>query len=269
MRKVVYTAAAVLLLLAGCGERGPAAQPGPTQTPSGPSAPASPAPEASPSPALTLADFPVDDTHDAFAVDTGGSLGELLVALEWDDEGELFPDAPFTLRFTVWDPLEPDQPLQTLTMEDCYEFGPFGQVVDANFDGYMDFGYPYSLGASNAYYWFWLWDEEQGQFVEAPELADLSRPWFDAETQTVSSSTHSSAVSSGQGFYRWEEGELVLIRSVAIDGPAEDGSLVLTVKDRAGGVLTQVYHESFMPEEEELIFDEAARWSDLDYHGGE
>ena len=45
----------------------------------------------------------VDDTHDAFLVDTGGELGTLLVTAELDEETPT-EDCRATIQFTVWDP---------------------------------------------------------------------------------------------------------------------------------------------------------------------
>ena len=75
-RACAALAAALLLALAGCGEPGgQAAPPEPSPVPSGPvSAP----PEAL-TPEELLAQQPIDDTHDAFLVPTGGRLGTLLV----------------------------------------------------------------------------------------------------------------------------------------------------------------------------------------------
>lgn len=45
----------------------------------------------------------VDDTHDAFLVDTGGELGTLLVTAELDEETPT-EVCRATIQFTVWDP---------------------------------------------------------------------------------------------------------------------------------------------------------------------
>ena len=59
-----------------------------------------------------LEEQPIDDTHDAFLVDTGGELGSLLVtaelAMEYKDE---FGTRDIT--FSVWNPADMEQPIQT------------------------------------------------------------------------------------------------------------------------------------------------------------
>ena len=70
----------------------------------------------------------IDDTHDAFLVDTGGRLGTLLVTVEQYQDGyERYG------LFEVWDPHNMAQPIQR-------EIKPLDLVgshltEDANFDG--------------------------------------------------------------------------------------------------------------------------------------
>ena len=253
-RNIMITAALLsVLLLAGCtsGEPTPGiTDPAPAQTEETPAAPAAP------TPGLTIDDFIVDDTHDAFLVDTGGSLGRLWVMVDKVEEG---------LEFSVWNAENRTKPCQTFTTEG-FDMSHFSLVADANFDGYPDFGYACSVGAANNYYQFWLWDEEQGLFVEAPELADVCSPQFDEETQTISAYTHKSAMSGVTSLYRWEDGKLVCIRQIDIRYPSEDGIQELVVSERIDGTLTEVYRTSFSWDTD-AIFKEAERWQDLGYHG--
>ena len=87
-----------------------------------------------------LEEQPIDDTHDAFLVDTGGELGSLLVtaelAMEYKDE---FGTRDIT--FSVWNPADMEQPIQTFSEEFMMGVAPeFHHVVDVNFDGFQDFG---------------------------------------------------------------------------------------------------------------------------------
>ena len=92
------------------------------------------------SPQQILEEQVIDDTHDAFLVDTGGELGALLVTAEQE-----FGSRDIT--FTVWNPAEMEQPIQTFSEEFMMGVAPeFHHVVDADFDGFQDFGYLFYLG---------------------------------------------------------------------------------------------------------------------------
>lgn len=137
------------------------------------------------SPQQLLAEQPIDDAHDAFLVDTGGRLGTLLVTAEltaaYKDE---FGTQDIT--FAVWDPADPAQPLQTFTEEVMLGIAPeYHQVVDANFDGFLDFGYLFHAGNQPCYYHFWLWNEQQREFTYCAPMVEISAPAFDEERQLV------------------------------------------------------------------------------------
>ena len=83
-----------------------------------------------------LEEQPIDDTHDAFLVDTGGRLGTLLVTAELGTEPEEFD---VSMRLVVWNPVDMSQPLQTIETKTAVFH--WSDVVDANFDGYQEFGY--------------------------------------------------------------------------------------------------------------------------------
>ena len=72
----------------------------------------------------------IDDTHDAFLVDTGGKLGILLVTAELDEKTST-EVCRATIQFTVWNPYSMDEPLQTLTA-DTNIFLDWN-IIDANF----------------------------------------------------------------------------------------------------------------------------------------
>lgn len=201
-----FIATLAALCLAGCAPMQPP-EPSSTITPT-----AAPVPSPSPSPAPTpseaateLWDFPVDDTHDAFEVDTGGKLGTVLVTVE---RGEDELDGLYPCTFSVWDANDLTTPLQTFEQDStiCWH-----DLIDANFDGYMDFCYTYYHGAANATFGLYLWDEEQKQFRFAEEFFGTGL-WADEETETLRSYTRLSAFASGEQNYRWEDGELVCFR---------------------------------------------------------
>lgn len=116
------------------------------------------------SPQQILDEQAIDDTHDAFLVDTGGKLGTLLVTAELAMESK----SEFRIRditFTIWNPAEMEQPIQTFTEELMMGVAPeFHRVVDANFDGFQDSGYLFYLGNQPNYCHYWLRDKEYGQF---------------------------------------------------------------------------------------------------------
>lgn len=130
---------AVLVLLGGCHR---AAAPTVTSAPT-----ATPTPTPAPSEEPTeLWGFPIDDTHDAFEVDTGGKLGTVLVTVEQGEEntGE-FGGYHYTL--SVWSRDDLTAPIQRLE-ETGTSLGDI-DVIDANFDGYTDFLYTWNWMAVN------------------------------------------------------------------------------------------------------------------------
>ena len=52
-----------------------------------------------------LEEQPIDDTHDAFLVDTGGMYGILLVTVEIDPQNT-FDDVDMLLHYNIWNPKE-------------------------------------------------------------------------------------------------------------------------------------------------------------------
>ena len=218
------------------------------------------------SPQQILDEQVIDDTHDAFLVDTGGELGTLLVTAEQE-----FGSRDIT--FTVWNPAEMEQPIQTFTEEFMMGVAPeLHHVVDANFDGFQDFGYLFYLGNQPNYCHYWLWDEGHGQFKYCAPLAEISQAEFDPERQVVTGWARSSGAGDGiTTFHRWEDGELVCVRRIKSYSPWEEAATV-SVEDRINGELQQVYCEEFPwpgdePEGREAWRQVEYLWCDLDYHG--
>ena len=114
------------------------------------------------------------------------------------------------ITFTVWNPAEMEQPIQTFTEEFMLGVAPeFHDVVDANFDGFQDFGYLFHAGNQPNDWRYWLWDEEQAQFMYYAPLIEVSQPVFDAERQIVTGYARGSAAGGDHSFYRWVDGELI------------------------------------------------------------
>lgn len=197
-------------------------------------------------------------------------VGDFWVTMERGEAGAEAPNE--TAYLTVWDPEDLSTPLQTIdqTIED-YAFGNV-QVVDADFDGDLDFGSMYFMGNQPTYYDFWLWDEGQGRFVEEPVLSEISSPQFDAAAQIVSGYARGGwAGAAGEDtFYRWIDGSLTLIRRVESSvEPAEAGgkeTVVLTVEELVEGTMTEVFRQGY-PLEEGGWWDVREKWCDLDDQG--
>lgn len=277
-------AAALMLLLSACGggQSGQSALPEPSTAPSAAvSAPLedSPAPGSSgpaqPTPEELLAQQPIDDTHDAFLVDTGGELGTLLVTVELGERDPETWDLP--LSFAVWNPEDMNRPVQEMEKWTMDVF-QWHAELDANFDGFGDFSYTYAMGNQPSYGYLWIWDEEAAQFVEVPEYAQISCPRLNPETGIIDGFARYSGASDGlTTFYRWEDGELVCIRRIEVwwepgeEFRTEEEITVfpmhIKVEDRIDGELTQVYAKVLPPEESYLA--EREKWENLDYHGEE
>ena len=177
------------------------------------------------------------------------------------------------ITFTVWNPAEMEQPIQTFTEEFMMGVAPeFHYVVDANFDGFQDFGYLFHAGNQPNYWRYWLWDEEQAQFIYYAPLIEISQPGFDAERQVITGWARSSGAGDGiTTFHRWGDGELVCVRRIESYSPWAELTTV-TVEDWIDGKLQQVYYEEFPwpgdePEGREAWWQAAYAWHDLDYHG--
>ena len=205
---------------------------------------------------------PVDDTHDAFLVSTGGRLGTLLVTAELAKEHKDEFGAR-DITFSVWNPVEMEQPIQTFSEEFMMGIAPeFHNVVDADFDGFQDFGYLFHAGNQPNYWRYWLWDEEQAQFIYYAPLGSVSSPGFDADRQIVTGWARSWAAGGTHSFYRWMDGELVLVREIDIDF-----TKMIVVKDLMDGHMAEVCREEWEEKDEGDVVDILRKWYDLDYCG--
>lgn len=232
-----------------------------------------------PSPEELLARQPVDDTHDAFLVDTGGKLGTLLVTAEKGEQDRDTEFGDYHTTLSVWNPGDMDAPLQTMAV--LVEDMAFGhhEVVDANFDGYVDFSVLYNMGNAARYWYLWVWDESAGQFAEVPEYREISLPRRNPETEIIDGWARNSGGGDGvTTFHCWENGKLVCVRRIETGYDYENGVVEfemgnevthfpswIKVEDRVGGELAEVYYKEFPPKED--FFDEQAKWEHLDYHG--
>jgi len=219
--------------------------------------------EAEITPEQALAEQLIDDTHDAFLVDTGGNLGTLLVTAEL--ERTPTEDCDFTVRFVVWNPASMNEPLQIMTAGTNI-FGGWN-FIDANFDGYTDFTFTYLRGNASYYDYLWIWNEEHGEFVNISEYDKISIPSLDMETQTIYGFNRSSGGGTGEHtFYQWSERQLLCVRRIEIYTLDQSGTVRMSVQDQIAGDLVEIYYEDFTPESSGWLEAETI-WHDLNYHG--
>lgn len=209
----------------------------------------------------------IDDTHDVFLVDTRGRLGTVLVTVEQKEgttpEGFKCP----LFAFSVWSGGDLAQPIQTFE-EIGYVFTPYYNLIDANFDGYMDFTLCLDHGAANGTFTLYVWEEGQEQFVPKGDFwggVQIAQE----ETKTILNHIHGSAFSGTDAVYRWEDGDLVCVRWVVEEYP-EAESQDLIVYELVDGEMKEIFRKTFAFESEgdgSPIYDEAALWYDLSYYG--
>ena len=243
------------LLLAGCQEAGGEA-----------SSPVEPPPQPKTAQEL-LEEQPIDDTHNAFLVDTGGRMGTLLVTAEAVPYEEPLELATYQ-HVAVWDPAHMDQPLQSVDWEGG--FPNEHQILDVNFDGYPDFTILFARGVQAEGYHCMRWDEEQGLFVEEPEYAAISSPVLDPETRSIFGWNRESGAGDGVStIHQWVDGELVCVRRIELFAKDwdYDSPFVLTVRDRINGEMTEVFREEYPLDPEEEWFEARMKWEDINYHG--
>ena len=266
------------LLLSACAA--PAAgTPEPTSVPM-PEVTATPAPEPTPSPTTTpeaeptpeeiteLWGFPIDGSHDAFEVPTGGKLGTVLVTVEMEKDGE----DEYTSILSVWEASNLTEPIQTIEREGVTTRSH--KLVDANFDGYIDFCYTWLFGVKNDNSGLYVWNEEQGQFM--PEKEFLGDLVIDEEEKRIYNYSNGAGSSGTAEIFRWEDMQLVLAREIKLLYPEtlEDGTIKQesVVEDSINGEWREVYREiCYTPDEAAVLmnafYDGTLPWYDLSYHG--
>lgn len=202
-----------------------------------------------------LAEQLMDDTHNAFLVDTKGRMGTVLVTAE--------REIGYTVgTFYVWDIHNMELPIQT--MEFRYEYERFGEywMVDANFDGWGDFAYLQSVYGNCEYWGFLFWNEETCQFEDLHLGVMLFNPVFLEERNMIACLSKED----GQGiFYSWgQDHALTMRREIEI---AQEGDKVrFTVTDRLEGVPVTVF-ERFYAKDSGEWEEQWELWCNLDYYG--
>ena len=91
----------------------------------------------------------------------------------------------------------------------------FGFVIeDMNFDGYEDIRLIFYVPASpNISYTCWLWDKDEGLYVENPDFR-IFDPVFDHENQLVYSYARGSATDHYENVYQYIDGKLTKIKKI-------------------------------------------------------
>lgn len=105
---------------------------------------------------------------------------------------------------------------------------------DMNFDGYEDILLAASSGGANSYYYLWLCDPAEGNFVAYPGFEKLSSPTPNAETSRISTYERGSASDYTQRIWKWDDtGMLAEVSSyqVATD---ESGKVTISSTDETG-----------------------------------
>lgn len=222
--------------------------------------PPTPTPEPTHQPAeepKELWGFPINDTHDAFEVPTGGKLGTVLVTVEMNEE-------EFISTVSVWDASDLTAPIQTMEEEGAAPHRR--ELLDANFDGYMDFTYIWASGAKNNDFGLYIWNEEKGRFLSGGNF--LGHLEVDEEKKAVLNHSNGAGSSGTTEIFRWEDGKLSCVRQIEIHYPETKGENItqlLTVEEYVNGEWTEIGRETCGAETD--IYDKASLWYDLDYHG--
>ena len=261
-KQVLLVMSALLSLTLLCGCRG---QSGPETSGSG----ASSSVPRSKTPQEILAEQTVDESHDAFLVDTGGSLGTLLVTAERGEQSLKSELGGYYVAISVWNPQNLESPIQRMETEaESVAFGHH-EVVDANFDGHPDFGCMWFQGNQPTYWHYWIWDEQAGRFAAEPGFDEISAPVFDTETGVISGWARDSAADTGVNtFHKWIDGELVCMRRIEafFSDEGDWSDILLTVEDRIDGEMIEVFHEEY-PMDPMEWYEQREKWINLDYHG--
>lgn len=213
-----------------------------------------------------------------FVIDMGGEDGEYLVTAQLCEvdqdmvmEGVQCGYEDGAIKISVWKSSNTREPIQTMVKyveKFHYENGFQGkyEILDANFDGHMDFAWLCHSGNQPLYYYLWIWNEEEQRFVEEPVYNEISCPVVDADRQVIFGWSRSSAADDGDStFYRWIGGKLICVRKISVWQEFGTEHFIMTVEDNMDGEMVEIYRSKFKGFYE---FDaEREKWSDLDYYG--
>ncbi|MDY2712460.1 MAG: hypothetical protein SOV73_03905 [Candidatus Faecivivens sp.] len=105
---------------------------------------------------------------------------------------------------------------------------------DMNFDGYEDILLCASSGNVNTYYYLWLYDPAEGNFVAYPGFEQYSAPTPNADTQQITTYERGSAIDYTQASYVWDDtGSLVRAGEYKVESDGS-GNVNVTYQESEG-----------------------------------
>jgi hypothetical protein len=216
-----------------------------------------------------------EEITESFIIDIGDGIHTFKVMMEAqpfefeEDEENLFFDS--ILEVSVYDINDLSSPVQITEDKTNGSIFRDYEIVDANFDGYMDFSYLYSRGNANYICVFWIWDPETKAFKTSDELNEISMPQFDPDLEVVSGFWRDSAASNESRYYKYIGGKLTCVRIMEMGYPDDNDNQILSVQDYRNGHLVEVFHEKALLKGEEgftgEVYDKFFLWHDLNYCG--
>jgi hypothetical protein len=140
-------------------------------------------------------------------------------------------------------------------------------ILDANFDGYNDFGYVDYRGSSSVNSHYYLWNNEDSIFEYSEDLSELPIVSFDSSSNTINAHWKNSASSHSTRLYRFIDGELVCIRLLYILPSEIEGISIFGVEELGDNVLFEVVNKNVTLENLDEIYDEYVLWMNSEYLG--
>jgi hypothetical protein len=208
---------------------------------------------------------------ESFIIDIGDGKHSFKVIMEARPFGESEESEVYDsiLNISIYDINDLSLPVQIINRETNGSIFKDYEVVDANFDGYMDFYYVDNRGNANYYCNFWIWNPESERFMISSDFGEISMPQFDNDLKVVGGYWRGSAVSNETRYYRYINGKLTCIRYMEMGYPDSEGMQALLVEDYIDGKLVEVFREKTLltTSFSDKVYDSFFLWLDLEYHG--
>ena len=180
---------------------------------------------------------------------------EIIVTAEEISRNE-YNEAAYDIRVTM-----DGEQTQTInfTTENTNEGEQEVYLCDVNMDGYTDLALLNSMGASDGFASYYVYDAAAGTFVYHPELNRLSfyRAQFYPEKRYVLNYLHDSAATGVWELYQWQlSGEFKLLAEASIQftDDVSSGELVAKAGPAQNGVVRLTYTG------EPFAYEDEARW---------
>jgi hypothetical protein len=183
---------------------------------------------------FTLDTYVLDDRHYTKTItvkDAGGKTIQEIATADFND-GE---DA-----WTYW----------------TYDVDPDGRLIfaDLNFDGWQDMEIvPFVAAGPGIPCIVWLWDAGGKQFVHDKTLSELVNVESDGEAKVIKSHYRVNASQYGEDYYKYIDGKLTLVKSVAwiyLDGD-DKGMVEEAISELKDGKMTETSRVKKKRESEE------------------